>query len=132
MRWRRLVRDYELFPETPEALVKWAMIGLMLNRLARPQEPPVESCNSMSSGKCQYGSRHDRQHRDGCSETSAAEFALEGDALRRPERSPTDELTRTRLTFCREEDLSCDERLLVPSVAEQLSQWHVYGTTHGP
>jgi len=36
MRWRRLVRDYERFPETHEAMVKWAMVGLMLNRLARP------------------------------------------------------------------------------------------------
>jgi transposase len=36
MRWRRLVRDYERHPETHEAFVKWAMIGLMLNRLARP------------------------------------------------------------------------------------------------
>lgn len=36
MRWRRLVRDYERLPETHEAFVKWAMIGLMLNRLARP------------------------------------------------------------------------------------------------
>lgn len=36
VRWRRLVRDYERLPETHEAFVKWAMIGLMLNRLARP------------------------------------------------------------------------------------------------
>jgi transposase len=36
MRWRRLVRDYERFPEPHEAMVKWAMTGLMLNRLARP------------------------------------------------------------------------------------------------
>ncbi len=36
MRWRRLVRDYERLPETHEAFVKWAMIGLMLNRLSRP------------------------------------------------------------------------------------------------
>lgn len=36
MRWRRLVRDYERLPETHEAFVKWAMIGVMLNRLARP------------------------------------------------------------------------------------------------
>lgn len=39
MRWRRLVRDYERLPETHEAFVKWAMIGLMLNRLARPPGP---------------------------------------------------------------------------------------------
>jgi transposase len=39
MRWRRLVRDYERYPETHEAFVKWAMIGLMLNRLARPPGP---------------------------------------------------------------------------------------------
>lgn len=36
MRWRRLVRDYERLPETHEAFVKWAMVGIMLNRLARP------------------------------------------------------------------------------------------------
>jgi transposase len=36
MRWRRLVRDYERLTETHEAFVKWAMIGIMLNRLARP------------------------------------------------------------------------------------------------
>jgi transposase len=36
VRWRRLVRDYERFPDTHEAFVKWAMMGLMLNRLARP------------------------------------------------------------------------------------------------
>ncbi len=34
MRWRRLVRDYERLPETHEAMVKWAMVGVMLNRLA--------------------------------------------------------------------------------------------------
>lgn len=34
MRWRRLVRDYERLTESHEAMVKWAMIGLMLNRLA--------------------------------------------------------------------------------------------------
>lgn len=39
MRWRRLVRDYERLPETHEAMVKWAMVGLMLNRLAPPPGP---------------------------------------------------------------------------------------------
>jgi transposase len=39
VRWRRLVRDYERLPETHEALVKWAMVGLMLNRLAPPPGP---------------------------------------------------------------------------------------------
>lgn len=34
MRHRRLVRDYERLPETHEAMIKWAMIALMLNRLA--------------------------------------------------------------------------------------------------
>lgn len=33
-RFRRLRSDYERLPETHETLVKWAMIGLMLNRLA--------------------------------------------------------------------------------------------------
>jgi transposase len=36
MRWRRLVRDYERLPQSHEALARWAMIGLMLNRLAPP------------------------------------------------------------------------------------------------
>lgn len=41
VRWRRLVRDYERLPETHEALVRWAMVGLMLNRLApRPGPKP--------------------------------------------------------------------------------------------
>ncbi len=39
MRFRRLVRDYERLPETHAAMVKWAMIGLMLNRLAPPPGP---------------------------------------------------------------------------------------------
>jgi transposase len=34
MRCRRLVRDYERLPESHEAMVKWAMIGLMVRRLA--------------------------------------------------------------------------------------------------
>jgi len=41
MRWRRLVRDYERLPATHEAMVRWAMVGLMLNRLApRPGPKP--------------------------------------------------------------------------------------------
>jgi transposase len=36
MRCRRLVRDYESLAVTHEALVKWGMIGMMLNRLAPP------------------------------------------------------------------------------------------------
>jgi transposase len=39
MRFRRLVRDYERLPETHEAFVKLAMIGVMLNRLAPPPGP---------------------------------------------------------------------------------------------
>ena len=35
-RWRRLRSDYERLPETHETFVKWAMIGLMLNRLSAP------------------------------------------------------------------------------------------------
>ena len=33
---RRLDHDYERLPETSEAMIKWAMIGLMVRRL----EPP--------------------------------------------------------------------------------------------
>jgi transposase len=45
MRCRRLVRDYERLPHSHEAMVKWAMIGLMTRRLApgtgrRPWTPP--------------------------------------------------------------------------------------------
>lgn len=45
MRCRRLVRDYERLPESHETHVKWAMIGLMVRRLApdgqrRPWAPP--------------------------------------------------------------------------------------------
>jgi transposase len=39
LRWRRLARDYERLPEVHEAFVKWAMVGLMLNRLAPPPGP---------------------------------------------------------------------------------------------
>jgi transposase len=38
-RWRRLRSDYERLTETHETFVKWAMIGLMLNRLAPPPGP---------------------------------------------------------------------------------------------
>lgn len=41
MRWRRLTRDYERLPATHEAFVKWAMVGVMVNRLApRPGPKP--------------------------------------------------------------------------------------------
>jgi len=44
MRHRRLVRDYERLPETHEAMVKWAMIAIILNRLApRPGPKPWAS-----------------------------------------------------------------------------------------
>ena len=36
MRFRRLARDYERLPETSEAMIKWAMVAIMLNRLAPP------------------------------------------------------------------------------------------------
>ncbi len=36
-RWRRLSKDYELLPETSEAVIRVAMIGLMLRRLAPTQ-----------------------------------------------------------------------------------------------
>jgi transposase len=36
MRCRRLGRDYERLPEHSEAMIKWAMIGLMTRRLAPP------------------------------------------------------------------------------------------------
>ncbi|MCA1679116.1 MAG: IS5 family transposase [Actinobacteria bacterium] len=39
MRFRRLVRDYERLPATHEAIVKWAMVAIMLNRLAPPSGP---------------------------------------------------------------------------------------------
>lgn len=39
MRQRRLVRDYERLPATHEAMVKWAMVAIMLNRLAPKPGP---------------------------------------------------------------------------------------------
>ncbi|MCA1679310.1 MAG: IS5 family transposase [Actinobacteria bacterium] len=39
MRQRRLARDYERLPATHEAIVKWAMVAVMLNRLAPPPGP---------------------------------------------------------------------------------------------
>ena len=39
LRWRRLACDYERLPETHQAMIKWAMVGLMLNRLAPPPGP---------------------------------------------------------------------------------------------
>jgi hypothetical protein len=36
MRFRRLVRDYERLPANHEAVVKWAVVGIVLNRLAPP------------------------------------------------------------------------------------------------
>jgi len=45
MRWRRLARDYERLPETHEAMVKWAMVGIMLNRLAPPPGPKPWASN---------------------------------------------------------------------------------------
>ncbi len=48
VRCRRLDRDYERLPEHAEAIVKWAMIGLMTRRLApapgrRPWQPAKAS-----------------------------------------------------------------------------------------
>jgi len=56
MRNRRLIRDYERLPESHEAMVKWAMIGLMTRRLApepgrrpgRHQAPPDPFSNTFS------------------------------------------------------------------------------------
>jgi transposase len=33
VKWRRLDQDYERLPQTSEAMIKWAMIGLMVRRL---------------------------------------------------------------------------------------------------
>ena len=46
--WRRLDRDYERLPATSEAMVKWAMIGVMTRRLApapgrRPWSTPANT-----------------------------------------------------------------------------------------
>jgi transposase len=35
-RWRRLAKDYEELPEVAEAMIKLAVIRLMLHRLAHP------------------------------------------------------------------------------------------------
>jgi transposase len=39
MRWRRLRSDYERQTSTSDAVMKWAMIGLMTRRLARSSGP---------------------------------------------------------------------------------------------
>jgi len=47
VRCRRLDRDYERLPEHAEAMVKWAMIGLMTRRLARsPGRQPWQPANA--------------------------------------------------------------------------------------
>ena len=53
LRWRRLARDYERLPETHEAMVNWAMVGLMLNRLAPPPGPnsALSVCHSRLRGR---------------------------------------------------------------------------------
>jgi putative transposase len=42
-RWRRLAKDYEELPEVAEAMVKLAMIRLMLQRLAHPSRKRLTS-----------------------------------------------------------------------------------------
>jgi transposase len=42
---RRLDHDYERLSEHFEAMIKWAMIGLMSRRLRPPQAPPVATIN---------------------------------------------------------------------------------------
>jgi putative transposase len=42
-RWRRLAKDYEELPEVEEAMVKLAMIRLMLQRLAYPNRKRLPS-----------------------------------------------------------------------------------------
>ena len=39
LRWRRLSRDYERTTKNAEAVMKWAMVGLMVRRLARSPGP---------------------------------------------------------------------------------------------
>lgn len=43
-RWRRLSRDYEELPEVAEAMLKLAMIRLMLHRLAHPNRKKLPAC----------------------------------------------------------------------------------------
>ena len=40
LRWRRLARDYERLPETHEAMIKWAMVGLMLGSVESSYAKP--------------------------------------------------------------------------------------------
>jgi putative transposase len=46
-KWRRLSKDYEVLPQTSEALIQVAMITLLVRRLARPQRAAHQAAQAL-------------------------------------------------------------------------------------
>jgi putative transposase len=46
-KWRRLSKDYEVLPQTSEALIQVAMITRMVQRLARPRRAVHQAAQAL-------------------------------------------------------------------------------------